>query len=226
MKAKFLGQNCFLFHYNGKNILTDPFYNYQKAATGFDIAAQPIDYVLITHAHGDHIGYVKEVLEQYPEAILIGQPEICDYFNHQKYVDLNYGGSYKIDDLKIFMVPAMHTSAFPDGTYGGVAAGYILQQDNQNIYFSGDTGIMADMNWFSDVYGELTVSILPVGGHYTMCAAQAAYAAAVMLKTKKVIGCHFDTFPPIRVDHAAAKQQFAEKNIPFVLPALGEEIML
>ncbi|NML21684.1 metal-dependent hydrolase [Pseudoflavitalea sp. G-6-1-2] len=226
MKAKFLGQNCFLFSYNGKNILTDPFYNIQRAASGFDIAAQRIDYVLITHAHGDHIADVKEVLEHHPGATIIGVPEICDHFNHKNYVDLNFSGTLQIDDLKISMVPAMHTSSFPDGSYGGVAAGYIFQLNNQNIYFAGDTGIMADMNWFSEYYGPLAVSILPVGGHYTMCAAKAAYAAAKMLKTKKVIACHFDTFPPIKVDHEEAKQQFAARNIPFVLPALGEEISL
>lgn len=226
MKAKFLGQNCFLFSYNGKNILTDPFYNFQRAASGFDIAAQKIDYILITHAHGDHVADVKEVLEHYPEATLIGQPEISDYYNHQHSIDINYGGSVKIGDLKISMVPAMHTSSFSDGAYGGVAAGYIFQLPGQNIYFAGDTGLMSDMKWFSDFFGELAVSFLPVGGHYTMCAAQAAFAAAHFLKTKKVIGCHFDTFPPIKVDHGEAKKQFAEKNIPFVLPALGEEIML
>ena len=45
MKVKFLGQNCFLFSYKGKNILTDPFYNFQKEKSGFDISSQKIDYV-------------------------------------------------------------------------------------------------------------------------------------------------------------------------------------
>ena len=223
MKIKFLGQNCFLFTYKGKNILSDPFYNFQKEKSGFDIVAQKIDYVLITHAHGDHIADVKEVLQHYPEASVIGQPEICGYFAHPNSIDINFGGSAKIEDLKISMVPASHTSSFPDGTYGGEPCGYIFRYPGKNIYFSGDTGVMADMEMFPKLFGKIDLAILPVGSHYTMCARKASFAAAELLKTKKVIGCHFDTFPPIKINHEEAQQLFAEKNIEFTLPKLGEE---
>ncbi|UOE39821.1 metal-dependent hydrolase [Chryseobacterium suipulveris] len=223
MKIKFLGQNCFLFTYNGKNILSDPFYNFQKEQTGFDIAAQSIDYVLITHAHGDHTADVREVLEHHPNAAVIGQPEICGYFGHPNSIDINFGGSAKFDDMKISMVPASHTSSFPDGTYGGLAAGYMFRFQGKNVYFSGDTGVMADMAYFPQLFGEITAAILPVGSHYTMCARKASFAASELLKTKRVIGCHFDTFPPIKINHEEAHRLFAEKNIDFTLPKLGEE---
>lgn len=223
MKIKFLGQNCFLFTYNGKNILSDPFYNFQKEQTGFDIAAQSIDYVLITHAHGDHTADVREVLEHHPNAAVIGQPEICGYFGHPNSIDINFGGSAKFDDMKISMVPASHTSSFPDGTYGGLAAGYMFRFQGKNVYFSGDTGVMADMAYFPQLFGEITAAILPIGSHYTMCARKASFAASELLKTKRVIGCHFDTFPPIKINHEEAHRLFAEKNIDFTLPKLGEE---
>ena len=223
MKIKFLGQNCFLFTYKGKTILSDPFYNDQKEKSQFDITAQKIDYVLITHAHGDHIADVKEVLEHYPEAAVIGQPEICGYFGHENSIDINFGGSAKIDDLKISMVPASHTSSFPDGTYGGEPCGYIFRFPGKNIYFAGDTGVMADMEMFPKLFGDIDLAILPVGSHYTMCARKASFAAAELLKTKRVIGCHFDTFPPIEINHEAAHQLFSDRNIEFSLPKLGED---
>lgn len=223
MKIKFLGQNCFLFTYKGKNILSDPFYNYQIEKSQFDITAQKIDYVLITHAHGDHIADVKEVLQHYPDASVIGQPEICGYFGHANSLDINFGGSAKIDDLKISMVPASHTSSFPDGTYGGEPCGYIFRFPGKNIYFAGDTGVMADMEMFPKLFGNIDLAILPVGSHYTMCARKASFAAAELLKTKRVIGCHFDTFPPIEIDHEAAHQLFSDRNIEFSLPKLGED---
>ncbi len=224
MKIKFLGQNCFLFTYNGKNILSDPFYNYQKEKSGFDILAQKIDYVLITHAHGDHIADVAEVLKKYPDATVIGQPEICGYFNHPNSIDINFGGSAKFDDMKISMVPASHTSSFPDGTYGGLACGYIFRLPGKNIYLAGDTGIMADMELFPKLFGNIDLAILPIGSHYTMCARKASFAASELLKTKKVIGCHFDTFPPIKINHENAIKHFEEKGVELVLPQLNEVI--
>ncbi|MBF8456429.1 metal-dependent hydrolase [Kaistella sp. G5-32] len=221
MKIQFLGQNCFLFSYKGKNILSDPFYNYQKDQSGFDISAQKIDYILITHAHGDHIADVKEVLQHYPEAQIIGQPEICGHFGHPNSIDINFGGSAKFLDMKISMVPASHTSSFPDGTYGGEPCGYIFRFEGKNVYFAGDTGVMADMEMFPKLFGNIDLAILPIGSHYTMCSRKASFAASELLKTKKVIGCHFDTFPPIKIDHDEAKARFAERNVELVLPELG-----
>lgn len=224
MTIQYLGQNCFLFSYNGKNILGDPFYNFGKATSNFDISAQKIDYVLITHAHGDHTADVKEVLQHHPDAQIIGQPEICAYFNHPNSIDINFGGSAKVDDLKISMVPASHTSSFPDGTYGGEPAGYIFRLPGKNLYFAGDTGIIADMALFPQLFGYIDLAILPIGGHYTMCARKASFAASELLNTKKVIGCHFDTFEPIKIDHEEALRYFEEKRVELVLPKLGETL--
>lgn len=226
IKIKFLGQNCFLFSYKGKNILTDPFYKIQIDKSGFDIGSQKIDYVLITHAHGDHTADVKEVLEHHPDAVVIGQPEICAYYNHPNAIDINFGGTAKIEDLKITMVPASHTSSFPDGTYGGEPAGYMFRLPEFNLYFAGDTGVMADMQLFPSLYGAIDLAILPVGSHYTMCARKASFAAAELLKTNKVIGCHFDTFEPITINHEDAQRLFEDRNIEFVLPKLGEEFVI
>lgn len=224
MKITFLGQNCFLLSHKGINILTDPFYNFQKAQSGFDISAQKIDFVLITHAHGDHTADVKEVLENHPNATLIAQPEVCGYFGHTHNIDLNIGGTTTIEDLKITMVNALHTSSFPDGSYGGNPSGYILRLPQRNVYFSGDTGIFAEMELFAQIFGKIDLAILPIGGHYTMCPKQASFAASELIKTPKVIGCHFDTFPPISINHEEAKQFFTEKNIELILPKLGESL--
>ena len=226
MKVKFLGQNCFLFSYKGKNILTDPFYNFQKEKSGFDISLQKIDYVLITHAHGDHTTDVAEVIKNHPEAQIIAQPEICGYFGHPHSIDINIGGSTMIENLKISMVPASHTSSFPDGTYGGHPAGYVLKFDGKCVYLAGDTGVISEMGILPQFFGKIDCAILPVGGHYTMDAEQAAFASSELIKTPKVIGCHFDTFPPIKINHEQAKEVFQQRKIELSLPELGEEFEL
>lgn len=224
MKIKFLGQNCFLLTYQGKTIITDPFYNFQKEQSGFDIKEQKVDYVLITHAHADHTADVPEVLTHYPNATIIAQPEVCGYFAHSQSIDLNIGGTTKIGDLSITMVNASHTSSFADGSYGGVASGYILSFEGKNIYLAGDTGVIAEMGLFPQMFGEISCAILPIGGNYTMDIHRASFASAELLKTKKVIGCHYDTFPPISINHDEALQSFANKGVELILPELGIEI--
>lgn len=221
MKIKFLGQNCFLFTHQGRAILSDPFYNFQREKSGFSITEQKIDYMLISHAHSDHTADVKEVLENYPEATLIGQPEVCAYFRHSKSVDLNIGGSFKIGDLEVIMVNALHTSSFSDGAYGGVPSGYILRCGGKNLYLAGDTGVMAEMELFPKLFGEISLAILPIGGHYTMDAEMASFVAAELIKTPKVIGCHFDTFPVININHNNAKKYFSDRGVELVLPQPG-----
>lgn len=226
MKIKFLGQNCFLLEYKGKTILSDPFYNFQKEKSGFEIEKENIDYVLITHAHFDHIADVKEVLEYYPNATIIGQPEVCGYFGHSNNIDLNIGGSTKIEGLKITMVQASHTSSFPDGSYGGVPCGYIFSFEGKNVYMAGDTGVMVEMELFPKVFGKIDVAILPIGGHYTMGAEQASFVASELLKTPKVIACHFDTFPPIEINYQKTKKYFTDRNVALILPILGNKFKI
>ncbi len=223
MKIQFLGQNCFLFHFEDKVILSDPFYSFQESESGFKLENQRIDYVLLTHAHQDHIADVSKVLDFYPEATLIAQPELCAHFKCINQIDINLGGSAKIGALKITMLPAQHTSSFPDGSYGGVACGYMFRYEGKNLYFAGDTGVMADMAIFPLEFGAITAAILPIGSHYTMCATKASFAASELLKTSRVIGCHFDTFEPIKIDHEQAHLKFKEKKVELLLPKLGEE---
>ncbi len=222
MKIQFLGQNCFLFTIDGKTILSDPFYNFGAEKSGFKISEIKIDYVLITHAHGDHTADVAEVLQHYPDATIVGQPEICGHFDHANAIDLNLGGTATIAGAEISMVPASHTSSFPDGSYGGVPCGYFIKYNGKTTYLAGDTGIVGEMQLFVKMFGDIDAAILPVGGHYTMCARQASFAAAELLKAKKVIGCHFDTFEPITINHDEAHKHFSEKAVELILPELGQ----
>ena len=223
MKLRFLGQNCFLITTGTTNILTDPFYSYQKDKSGFLLESTKVDYILLTHVHQDHMADVKQVLEHYPQATLIAQPEICGYFSHSSMVDLNFGGTLEIGKVSIDMVPALHTSSFPDGSYGGLSCGYLLQSEGGNLYLAGDTGLTMEMKLLKEFYGPISISILPVGGHYTMDYKKAAYAAKNLLDCAHVVGCHFDTFPPISIDHQKAKAYFEAMDIELKLPELGEE---
>jgi L-ascorbate metabolism protein UlaG (beta-lactamase superfamily) len=72
------------------------------------------------------------------------------------------------------------------------------------IYLSGDTDIMADMDWMGDMQKPEN-GILSAGGHFTMDMARAAYAARRYFKFKTVIPCHYRTFPLLAQNADALK---------------------
>ena len=77
-------------------------------------------------------------------------------------------------------------------------AGYIIELENGfKIYHAGDTGVFADMQLISELY-EPDLVMLPIGGHYTMDPAHAAYAVRNFFKASKIIPMHYGTFPPLK----------------------------
>ncbi|WP_435525000.1 hypothetical protein [Chryseobacterium indoltheticum] len=50
---------------------------------------------------------------------------------------------------------------------------------------AGDTGVMADMELFPRLFGSLDLSILPIGGHYTMCARKRSFCSIRSIKNSK-----------------------------------------
>ena len=101
--------------------------------------------------------------------------------------------------------------------------GYMFRFQGKNLYFAGDTGVMADMELFPRLFGKLQQLFFRLVHIIPCVSRKASFAAAELLKTKRVIGCHFDTFEPIKINHDSAKQLFAERNIEFSIPELGEE---
>jgi len=53
-----------------------------------------------------------------------------------------------------------------------------------------------------------------------------AIRAADWVGTDQVLGVHYDTFPPIKIHRAAARQKFAQAGKTLHLPAIGETLDL
>ncbi len=56
--------------------------------------------------------------------------------------------------------------------------------------------------------------------------AKDAARAAEFVGTRKVVGLHYDTFPPIRIDKEAASLTMKKAGIELVLPGIGETVTL
>lgn len=225
MQFTYYGHACFMVETAGKKLLFDPFINGNPLMEGFDINTIQADYILVSHAHGDHIGDLMGIARN-TGAKVIAMAEIADWIGKQGYSNvhaMNYGPA-ELDFGKVRMVPAMHSSSFPDGTYGGNPAGFVVTTDDGSFYYSGDTCLTMDMKLIPD-YAGLYAAILPIGGNYTMDV-EDALKASDFVQCDKVVGVHFDTWPPISIDRERAERLFEAAGKQLILPPLKETITL
>lgn len=222
MKITYYGHACFGAEIAGKHLLFDPFITHNPLAKSVDIKKIKADYILVTHAHDDHFADAVSIASQ-TGATIVTNFEVAEWLGRngvKKAHGLNPGGSFHFDFGRAKFVHAIHSSSFPDGSYGGVPGGFIVESLEGNFYYSGDTALTMDMKLFGEAK-KLKLLILCIGGNFTMDVDDAIRAAA-MLQCKEVMGVHYDTFPPIKIDHAAAKEKFNAAGLTLHLLPIGE----
>ncbi len=224
MKFTFLGQSCFLIEFGGKRLLTDPFIHPDLKTTQFSITDLKPDYILLSHGHGDHVQDLKEVLQK-SNAILISTYELVSYYEDiaKGGHGMNTGGKYKFDFGVVKLVSAVHSSVLPDGTYGSNPVGFVIWNDNSSFYFAGDTALTMDMKLIPLTCPSLDVAILPIGDNFTM-GYEDAVIAAEFINCDQIIGCHYDTFPPIEIDKTLAVAEFKSKGKTLHLVELNNSL--
>lgn len=225
MKYTYYGQSCFLLETSKAKLLFDPFITGNSLAASIDVNSIEADYILLSHGHSDHIGDAVSIAKR-TNAKVICMPEINAWLEKQGVTnvhEMNYG-KYKFDFGSVRMVWATHSSSLPDGSYGGNPAGFVIDADDMQIYYAGDTGLTLEMKLISELY-QLEYAILPIGGNYTMDPADAAIAADYV-KCNTVIGVHYDSFPVITIDKNFALESFKRAQKKLLLPRIGETINL
>ena len=201
MNIIWLGHGSFRIEIEDQVLLIDPWLtgNPMLREDQHEAALKGATDILVTHAHFDHVADVVDISKKL-NAPLSGIYELAEHLHSQGAVEgeaFNMGGTITRGTVQISMVPASHSSTFIDGDtrrYMGTEAGFIIKGEGHCIYVSGDTGIMADMDWIGDFY-KPDIGILSAGGHFTMGMAEAAYAAKRYFNFKTVIPCHYKTMP-------------------------------
>ncbi len=202
IKYTYYGHASFLLDDGNSKILTDPFLTGNPlAAIGADEVA--CDYILLTHAHSDHLGDAPAIARR-TGATIFGIPEVLDLCLEKEQGlnvhGMNIGGSIKLPFGKIRMTMALHSA----GVAGGIACGYVIHIGGLHIYFAGDTALFGDMKLIGQK-DPIDYAILPIGDNYTMGLEDAALAAQ-WLNTKNVIPIHYNTWPVIAQDAVKYKE--------------------
>lgn len=224
MTITFYGHSCFAVNIGGKTLLFDPFITPNPLAAHIDITKIKADFILISHGHEDHIADAVSIAKR-TGAKVVSNFEIVTWLAKQG-VDnghgMNTGGHWFFDFGKVKCVNAVHSSSMPDGSYGGTAMGFLIETQEGNFYYSGDTALTYDMKLIGD-YKKINFALLPIGNNFTM-GIDNALIACDFINCEKVIGLHYDTFGYIKIDHKEAIAKFNDAGKELILMPIGESI--
>jgi len=220
MKVIYYGHSCFGVHVAGKHLLFDPFITGNDLAKNIDVNAIPADYILVSHGHDDHVGDTIAIAKR-TNATVISAYEVGEWFGNKGITrrhSMNHGGAVKLDFGRVKLVGAVHSSVLPDGTYGGNPVGFVVETAEGNFYYSGDTALTLDMKLIGE-QTQLKFAALCIGDYFTM-GIEDAIKAAEFVRCKDILGVHYNTFPPIQLDRAAAQAKFAAaaKRLHLLMP--------
>lgn len=222
MKVTGYGHACFAVEVGNRALLFDPFITGNELAKNIDVKKIPADYILISHGHADHMADAAEIAGR-TSATIISNYEIVTWFGKQglqKAHPLNHGGGHRFDFGRVKFVNAIHSSGLPDGTYGGNPGGFVVETSQGAFYYSGDTALTMDMKLIGEAY-QLKFAALCLGDNFTMDVDD-AIKAADFVRCDQILGLHYNTFPPIQIDTAAALAKFKQANKRLYLLAPGE----
>lgn len=193
---KYIGHSAFQITNDENAVLIDPMV---KQNPKYDWKKEPVRDILLTHAHGDHLGQAIEIAKDL-DIEITAVPELAAYCREQgaKAKSISLGCWLQYSWGRAIFLPAFHSSSLPDGRYGGCPASIFLDVDGARIYHAGDTCLSGEMKTIKELYAP-QIAMLPIGGNYTMDVEHAAIAAK-WLGVKTVIPMHYGTFPEIEAD--------------------------
>ena len=200
MKITWLGHSGFRIAIEKAVLLVDPWLT-GNPMFPMDRRAEAIagaTHILVTHGHGDHVGDSVKIARDLAIP-LVGIYDLMGALAARDGVSIigyNKGGTVDLNGARATLVTASHSSSLEGAGPVGSEAGFMIAGEGHTIYLSGDTDIMADMDWMGD-YHKPDIGILSAGGHYTMDMSRAAYAARRYFNFKWVIPCHYRTFPAL-----------------------------
>lgn len=175
MKITWLGHAAFLLETEGIKIVTDPYDN----SIGYGPITTPVDIAVVSHDHFDH-NDVKR---------LKGNPET-----------VQGSGTFNVKGITFTGIDTYHDDE--QGTQRGDNVVFIIEAEGLRLCHAGDLGHTLSADQIQAI-GRVDILLLPVGGTYTVDAAEATRVMDA-LNPRLVIPMHFKTkvldFPITGVD--------------------------
>lgn len=251
-KTRFIwfGHSTFLLQIKGKNLLIDPMFGDVPAPNPLlgnkrfsnrlpiEIEKLPsIDAVLITHDHYDHLDYesiqkLKSKVNMFYTPLGIGIHLLKWGVEKERIIELDWWQEIKFDELTIRCTPAQHFSG------RGISdrektlwCSWIIQSDEENLFFSGDSGYASHFKEIGDQYGPFDFAFMECGQYNNLwplvhMLPEETAQAGLDIKTKKMMPIHWGAFKLASHSWTDPVERISKKakelNVDLVIPKIGE----
>ncbi len=241
-ELQWFGQSAFKITTPGdKVILIDPFIS-KNPRTPQELkdlkTLGKVDLILVTHGHGDHVGDTAAIAKMTGAKVGLNADmgrtfASLGWVPMEQLIRFNKSGTVMPlgPDIRITMVRAEHSSEIVSEDPvtkkatvhpGGEPAGYIIELENGfTIYHAGDTGVFGDMKFIGEYY-KPDLTLLPIGGQFTMDPAHAAHAVQQLLRVKMVIPMHYGTSPALTGTPEQFKKALGDSPVQIIVMTPGE----
>jgi len=217
VKATFHGHACFVLEGDGKRVIIDPFLTGNPAADIGPDKLPPLDGILLSHGHGDHLGDAV-ALSQRHKATIVATAELAQFCKDQGATShaMHIGGAREFPFGKVKLVPAFHggrVEGDATGKYTTNPAGVVVTLAGKTVYHTGDTGLTMEMQLLA---GRIDLMLVPIGDNYTM-GVEDAVRAVEFVKPKSVIPMHYDTWDLISADPEEFRRRVGRTAVVTIL---------
>lgn len=225
MKLRYFSHSSFLITTRAEQtILIDPFLD-DNPTSPVGSAEVDADYIVLTHAHGDHVGDAFAIAKRC-DSLFICVNELANYCQAKGFRahNMHIGGGHDFPFGRVKFTIAHHGSMTPDNTYGGEPAGVILVIDGKTVYHTGDTGLFYDMKLIGEM-NPIDYMLAPIGDNFTMGITDAVKAVE-LADPKVAVPMHYNTFPVIEADPREFAARLTALGKTARVMEYGEEIVL
>lgn len=225
IKLTFYGHATLGLDVGGFRLLVDPFFS-DNPSSSVSPESLSADYILVSHGHHDHVGDAIGIAKN-TGAMVITNHEIAGWFGRQGVDNVHaqhIGGGFNHPFGYLKLTQALHGSGLPDGSCGGNPCGFLLRASGQVLYLACDTGLFGDMSLIGDE--GLDLAVLPIGDNFTMGPDDALQAVS-LLRPKKVVPVHYNTWSVIEQDAEGWKTRVEERTTALVHTLTpGESVLI